>query len=381
MSKAIRGILFLVLVVVIVLYAGGFFGGEKIEPGRAPAPEGRDTPAETASAERLTVPVHEFAVGTVESRLRVQVAAQVTARVLEVRVRVGATVKAGDLLIVLDERELAARLAQAREGLSAAQADRERARQSLARAEAVLHNAEASYARVRQLFQSGSATQEELDQVETGRRSAQAGVDDAQAAIEAAAARIDQMEQVVAEAKVALEHGRIAAPVDGVVAARRVEPGDLALPGKPLLDVLDPRALRLLAQVREGLIERVERGATLPVVLPALGRTVSGTVSEVIPSADPLSRTFRVRVDFEWFPGVYPGMFGRLRVPVGEREIVALPAAAVVRVGQLETVTVAVDDRWERRLVTTGLALDDGRLEVLSGLSGGETVGVEEPGR
>jgi len=73
---------------------------------------------------------------------------------------------------------------------------------------------------------------------------------------------------------------------------------------------------------------------------------------------------------------VYPGMFGRLRIPLGEREVVALPADAVVRVGQLETVTVKVEDHWERRLVQTGLALDDGRIEVLSGLGGGEQVGL-----
>jgi len=376
MSKAIRGIAFLALVVVIVLYAGGFFAGEKIEPGHVPAPAGRPAPARTGEAERLSVPVHEFAVGTVESRLRVQVAGQVTARVLEVRVRVGAQVKSGDLLVVVDERELAARLAQSREALAGAQADRERAKQARARAEAVLTQAEASFERVRTLFSRGSATQEELDAVESGKLGAQAGVEDSAAAIEAAEARIDQMEQVVAEAKVALEHTRILAPLDGVVAERRVEPGDLALPGKTLLEVLDPRALRLLAQVREGLIARIEHGAHLPVVLPALGRTVEGTVSEVIPSADPLSRTFRVRVDFDWFEGVYPGMFGRLRIPLGEREVVALPADAVVRVGQLETVTVKVEDHWERRLVQTGLALDDGRIEVLSGLGGGEQVGL-----
>jgi len=83
-----------------------------------------------------------------------------------------------------------------------------------------------------------------------------------------------------------------------------------------------------------------------------------------------------VRVTFEEQAGVYPGMFGRLRLPAGRREVVALPAAAIVRVGQLETVEVHQDGRWVRRLVTTGQPLAGGGVEILSGLEGGEEVGI-----
>jgi hypothetical protein len=71
-------------------------------------------------------------------------------------------------------------------------------------------------------------------------------------------------------------------------------------------------------------------------------------------------------------------MFGRLRLPVGQRQVVRIPAAAVVRVGQLETVLLEWEGRWERRLVTTGNALAEGAVEVLSGLAGGETIGLPE---
>jgi multidrug efflux pump subunit AcrA (membrane-fusion protein) len=103
---------------------------------------------------------------------------------------------------------------------------------------------------------------------------------------------------------------------------------------------------------------------------------VQGTVAEVLPSADPQSRTFEVRVNFDPPPGVYPGMFGRLRLPVGQREVVHVPAAAIDRTGQLETVLVQRDGAWARRLVTTGGTLPDGSIEVLSGLGGGETIGL-----
>jgi HlyD family secretion protein len=193
------------------------------------------------------------------------------------------------------------------------------------------------------------------------------------------AATTEQMEAAESEylqAKPAMEHTRILAPVDGVVAERHVEPGDLAVPGRPLLVVLDPGALRLEAQVREGLIARIVPGTTLDVALPSAGTTVRGTVAEVLPSADPRSRTFEVRINLDRVAGVYPGMFGRLRLPMGEREVVRVPAAAVERVGQLKTALVHSDGRWSRRLITTGAALPDGTVEVLSGLAGGETIGL-----
>jgi RND family efflux transporter MFP subunit len=311
---------FVVLALLVVLYAGGAFERSRIEPGKLPEPAGAPAPARTASVARGKVPLVEEAVGTVRSRRRVAVAAQVTARVLSVGAQVGDHVTAGQPLVTLDDADFAARYTQAK----------------------------AQYDRVKGFLARQAATTEQL---------------------EAATAEYLQ-------AKAALEHTRIAAPIDGVVAERHAEPGDLASPGRPLLVVLDPAQLRLEAEVREGLIGRVVAGERVEVALPSAATTVQGTVAEVLPSADPQSRTFEVRVNFEPPPGVYPGMFGRLRLPIGEREAVSVPAQAVERVGQLETVLVERDGRWVRSLVTTGAPLGGDRVEVLSGLAGGETVGL-----
>jgi multidrug efflux pump subunit AcrA (membrane-fusion protein) len=378
MKRVLKGVLFAAALAGAMLWAAGVFDGGKVEPGRAPPPLPAPHPSRVAAAERATVAIHEDAVGTVESRRRVVVSAQVTARVLAVSADAGAAVAAGEPLVVLDDREPRARLEQAREARSAADAARERARQAKVAGEAHLAQAQATHKRVQQLLGTGAATQEAMDVADAELRRAQAEVDDAAASIAAAEAKIEQAKQVVAEAEVALGHARIAAPIDGVVAERSVEPGDLAWPGRPLLVVLDPRSLRLVALVREGLISRVERGAALGIRLDAVGRTLEGRVAEVIPGADPLSRTFRVRVDFDAAEDVHPGMFGRLRLPVGEREVVRVAEEAVERVGQLETVRVRSERGFERRLVTTGVRLGDGSVEVLSGLAGGETVALPE---
>ncbi|MEO8601057.1 MAG: efflux RND transporter periplasmic adaptor subunit [bacterium] len=317
-----RWVALMILTAGVVLYASGVFDRGLVRPGRAPEPAGLPAPPRTATARRGAAPVVEEAVGTVRSLREVIVAAQVTARVAAVHAKVGDHVTAGSPLVVLDDGDFAARFSRAK----------------------------SQYDRVKSFLSQKAATTEQME-----------------------AAQSEYL-----QARAAMEHTRIAAPVDGVVAERHVEPGDLAVPGRPLLVVLDPAVLRLEAQVREGLIGQIVPGSSLDVVVPASGTVVRGTVAEVLPSADPRSRTFEVRVNLAAETGVYPGMFGRLRLPTGEREVVSVPAAAVERVGQLETVLVQGDGGWSRRLITTGAALPDGAVEVLSGLGGGETIGVPE---
>jgi multidrug efflux pump subunit AcrA (membrane-fusion protein) len=318
--RLVRGAAFAALALVIVLSAAGVFERGRVAPGRAPAVEGLPAPARTAVAVRARVPVVEEAVGTVDSRRRVDVAAEIVARVRRVAARAGDRIAAGALLVALDDAEAAARYARA----------------------------SAQYERVKGFLARQAATREQM---------------------EAATAEY-------AAAKAGLEHTRLTAPIAGVVAERRVEPGDLATPGRVLLVVLDPAALRLEARVREAAIAHVTPGATLEVVFPSAAAVVQGTVAEVLPAADPQSRTFTVRVDVPAEAGIRPGMFGRVRLPVGEREVVHVPAAAVTRTGQLETVVVAEDGVWLRRFVTTGGAVGDGSVEILSGLAGGETIAL-----
>ena len=362
----------------VVAWAMGAFHGGKVRPGTLPAPEGLAAPARTVVATRGPVSVVEEAVGTVRSRNTVDVAAQVIARVLEVVPRSGTAVKTGDLLARLDDREFQARLDQAKKALAAADAARLRADQAKAQAAARLTQTTARWERQRTLRESAVTTSEQAEAAETDYLLARAGAADADAAIAAADALREQAQQVVREAEVALGYTRMTAPFDGVVVERKAEPGDLASPGRVLLVVLDPAVPQLEAAVREGLIARVEKGTTLDVVLPTAGVTVAGRVTEIVPSADPRTRTFTVRADFDPVKGVHSGMFGRLRIPVGTRDAVRVPADAIVRVGQLETVVVEHDGRWERRLVTTGARGDDGLVEVLSGLAGGETLGRPE---
>jgi len=334
-------------------------------------------PRTTVTAERAALPRVFDAVGTVQARTDSRVEAQVTGRVLKVLVRPGDKVKAGDELVVLDSRASTAQLERSRQAQASAQSQIGQARDALASAQAAFDKAESTYRRMKQLFDQKVVTAEEVEKAEAAHLQAKAALSQAREGVNAAQSRGREAGKVVQEAEIGLDYTTIRAQEDGEVAQRLADPGDLAIPGKALLSLQTSGSLRLEAMVRESLIGRVKIGQVLPVVIEALegGAPISGTVDEIEPLADPVTRSFLVKARLPERPGLYPGMFGRLLIPLGEREGVLAPEAAVTRVGQLETVRVKADDTWQTVYVRTGAAHGD-KVEILSGLSGGETLGI-----
>ena len=364
-----------VILIVLILYMGGFFRTGLIKPGLLKTVETAE-PDRTVYAAVEDITEWYEAVGTVCSRTETDISAQITGRILEVMVRPGDKVEKGDPLIYLDNRQLQARFDQARQGLKAAGAKKEQAEQALVAAQAVFAQAKAHYNRTKTYFDQQAATKKDLEQAEASLKQAKAGVEQARKGMVAADAGAQQAKEVVKEGRITLGYTNILAPEAGAVAKRLAEPGDLAWPGKSLLILHAPGALRLEAHVREGLIGKVLPGSRLQVAINAVNATLEGTVEEVIPSADPLSRTFLVKVAIPAIASLYPGMFGRLLVPLDVRQAVVVPRNAVYRIGQMEVVKAEKDGRWYDCFVKTGKEID-GRVEILSGLKGNERIALK----
>jgi RND family efflux transporter MFP subunit len=361
--------------IVLILYMGGVLSRGQIEPGVAPSPPGLPEPARTVAATVEDLPILYEAVGTIRSRLRFAVSAQVTGRIVSVTVVAGDTVKAGKTLVYIDDREFQARLRQALGALAAAEAAKQSAEQALISVRARFTRTEATYKRTEKYLAEKAATPQQMEAAEAEYRQAAAGVESARHGVAAAVAQVNRARQVVEEAKIALEYTKIKTQVNGVVSERKVDPGDLAWPGRPLLFIHDPKDLRLEGNVREGLIGRIRRKDRVRIQIASIDAVLDGVVDEIEPAADPQSRSFLVKVAIPATEGLYPGMFGKLQISLGTRPAILIPREAVTRVGQLETVLVREDGIWRRRHIKTGAPVGE-RIEVLSGLRGGTTLGL-----
>lgn len=276
----------------------------------------------------------EEVVGTVRSKLRSVIEAKVSGRIARMLVVPGQQVQAGTLLVELDAREIQARFDQAR---------------------ALLEQARREYKRREALLKDNTISPAEFDAAESQLRVAQAAVE---------------------EAETLLAYTKVVAPFTGLVTAKRADVGDLAAPGKPLLEMEDPTTLRLEADVPEALLDKVKLGDKLTVRVPAAGVTVEGVVSEITPVADPASRTFPVKLDLPLAAGLRSGQFGRVAVPVAQVRALRVPSDAVLVRGQMELAFVVADGRAQMRLVKTGKRLN-GEVEIVSGLNPGEQLVVE----
>ncbi|MDO9598541.1 MAG: efflux RND transporter periplasmic adaptor subunit [Azoarcus sp.] len=317
-----------------------------------------------AAAEVPTVRIEAQALGasvpveaTIEAVRQATLAAQVAGRVLDLRVDAGDRVRAGDLLLSIDAAEAVQAVAGAQAGVAQAEANRIKAR--------------ADFDRSRSLFERKFISQSGLDQART--------------ALDAAEAQLRAAQAGRGQASTVQGYTRIAAPISGVVSARHVEPGEMAQPGRELVTIHDPAALRAVADVSQQRIAALGGGALKArIELPDSGRWIDATAVTVLPSADARTHTVRVRVDLPLgIEGVVPGSFARVHFVSAERSRLVVPAAAVVRRGELTAVYVA-DDKggFSLRQLRLGEALGDGAgaeggIEVLAGLRGGETIALD----
>ncbi|MFH2125367.1 MAG: efflux RND transporter periplasmic adaptor subunit [Pseudomonadota bacterium] len=337
--------------VALILYTGGFLDFGKIAPGRVEAQPQAAPKGELVKAKRVELPINYQAVGTLRPVSEIRVEARVPGRILSLKAEPGQMVKENQVLVVLDGREYQARL--------------EQARQALVETKAVVQRANSEHQRIKRLLEGQAATQRQMEQAIEG--------------LERALAQEAQAKRQVEQASLALGYTRVSAPVAGRVLKRLAEPGDLALPGRPLLLMEAGRGLRLEALVPERLVGRVRPGQELTVELPAQGKRLAAKVEHIVPSADPATRSFLVKANLPHAPELFAGMYGRLLIPMGSRPAVLIPAKAIQMVGQLEMVTIKQDGLWQRVMVTTGRSQGD-TVEVLSGLKGGEELLIPAEG-
>jgi RND family efflux transporter MFP subunit len=222
----------------------------------------------TATVAQGSIVRSRHVLGTVLGADEADVAPRVMAQVIEVRVREGDPVTRGDLLALLDARELEDAVAQA-------EAEVEAAKEGLAAAEIARATQRDATARDKRLYEANAISQEQWDDSRAADAASAARLEAARAQVEVAVKRLDQ-------AHTRLGYCHLTAPVTGVVARRLADPGDLGVPGKPLLEIVRQEKVRVRASLPPEYLTDLEVGRALTLTLGDL--SIDATVSRVFPA-------------------------------------------------------------------------------------------------
>ena len=390
-----KGLGVLALLILLMLWLSGTFLG-KVKPG-PPAAKSKPPRVATVRVELREFPLIAEQVGTIRSRTQARIASRIMAQVNEILVHEGSRVEApgkggddGTLLATLDDREIQARMHQAQSQVEAAdramKAAKSRLKAAVAQAEAAQARRQQAvwdYQHYEDLYRKKAATGQKIQQMQAQQEVAESQAQAADQEVKAAGddvkrmeARLQETQAAVRAARTMLSYTEIRAPFSGRVIQKMINVGDMVTPGQPLF-LLDVAAQpQLHAYIAESLIFHLKAGQILTVEIDALSKTLEGSVAEIVPQAEPGSRTTLVKIALAPLPELVSGLYGRVAIPYGAYRALVIPTAAVKEVGQLHLVTVMDMDGYpHRRFVTLG-QVHDGLVEVLTGLQEGEEVAL-----
>ena len=362
-----------IICISLLLCTGLLIGcGEKIEPGTSEPAPGPAVRVTLATAEASSQPFVYEALGTVTARTASTLSSKIMGTIKAVNVQEGDSVKHGDVLVLIDKRQVTAQLKQAEAVLAEAQKAEAAAASARNVAKAGAQLAEATYNRYQRLIQEESATRQEFEEVEARYRQAQASLAQAEAMVAAARSRVEQVKAAVAASKVTQKDATILAPYGGTVTAKMVEVGDLASPGTPLLSIEKAGVYQVELVLPEHHIHAVRIDQKLDVTISAVeGLQLPGIVKTIAPSADQKSRSFAIKVVLPENQQIRSGMFARVTIPIGEGGMILVPRSALINQGQLTGFFLVDEKNIARfRLIRIGRVFGD-RLEIISGLKPG----------
>jgi RND family efflux transporter MFP subunit len=321
-----------IAVAIAVLGAGYLLFVKEKKDAVAPKAEAPVSVA-AITVEPRTIDSVVTAAGALSSKNSSVLSSKVMGRVVRLNVQEGDKVAAGKLLMKIDSGEITAQVVQAR---------------------AAYNNARLQYDRIKKLYDAKASTQMEMDQATLGLENAQAGLQAAKA-----------MESYTI----------ITAPISGQIVEKRINLGEMALPGQPLIKIEDNRNLRLEVTVKEQDILAIQPGKPVTVQIDAMpGTDISGTVSQVVQAADVRTHSFVVKIDVPAHKGLITGMYGKAFFRIGKREAIMVPKSALVEMSGISGVYLVSDERGAVfQMVQVGE--EHGNLvEVTTGLKKGDRV-------
>ena len=326
------------------------------------------------------VTVRVVGPGTLQARVPVTLGARITATVRQVDADVGDRVRPGQVLALLDGRDLAAQRDAAVSQQEALARNVKAAQAELARAQAERELAASKHKRDAELLRTGFLSPSAIDTSDAALRAAQANVENAAAALSAREAEAQAMAQEVRRTGTVLDYTRIVSPIDGVVVLRQAEAGTTVVPGTPIFRLVDPATLWIATRVDETVAGRIQVGQTAVIRLRT-GQQHAGKVARIAHQADAAARELEVNVAFDAPPMRFAlDQEAEVTIDTGRAAGITVPISALLRDREgRQGVLIAVDGRAQFRPVSTSAA-DESNVLVLRGLAAGERVLVKPDG-
>jgi RND family efflux transporter MFP subunit len=274
------------IIVIIMLAIAGIavVKRKQKEIAHLPKPATQGVAVQTAVAGKGTLELLSHQIGEIQPYTSADIAPRITGHILSIDKREGDVVEKGEVLCVIDGRELADRAA-------AIQAEASATRQRLAGAKSVYQTQQSITDRDEKLFAAGAISKEALER-------SRSALDSARAAVNAYEETIKGLEKNAGAARLQSEYAKLKAPFSGVVTKRLAEPGDLAVPGKPVLAIEQKTPVKVVAQAPQELVKKLQPGATVYLtdgtvcmnttitrVYPALGKNFMGSIEMVLDRA------------------------------------------------------------------------------------------------
>lgn len=328
---------------------------------KAPPVEEYLPPVETATATVSDLSHFLNTTGEVVASEEAAIAPKVTGRVSTVKVAVGDRVSKGQVLLVLEASESHNAVTQSEAAMGIARVNVLKARQTVA-------DAEKSHQRVDALYQAQAVSKAQWEESESALGSARYS-------LQLAEEQLRQSEALLASARENYSNFSVTSPISGHIAAINVHSGELASPQMTAVTVVNMDKVKVKVNVSENAISFVKSGATVPVSIDVLKKTVSGDVASVGPQSDPSTRAFPVEIMLDnKNDEIRPGMVASLKLPVGmSKGAVSLPADAAIEREGIYYVFVLENNTAREKQVKTGIITDQ-LVEIKEGVSKGQTV-------
>jgi HlyD family secretion protein len=324
------------------------------------------------------VPVEVFGLGTVEARVTSKVGFKVSGVLVDLRADVGNRVAKGSVLARLDDREQSARVARTRAAIAQAEANVKRATASVEKARANYTNAKSISERRQKLVQTNSTSIESAETAQAVQDAALGDFNLASSEVEVARASINDAKAQQLQETATLDFHTLTVPYDAMVIARTKELGSALGAGEPVLTLIDPATVWVLAYIDESKAGEIRVGEPAAIVLRSQpGQRISGRVARIEPESDRVNEERRIAVAFGQIPAEFNlGEQAEVYITtVHLAQPLLVPEAAITGLGKNQgTVWTVEDGRLQQHAVTLGHRLLDGRFEITGGVPSGALV-------